>query len=608
MNDASGHQGFQRARAAAAAARDLLSRYPNVCGIGVGTKQVAGHPTEVWCVSVSVVRKVPTGALRAADRIPAEIQGVPTDVLEIGEMRPAVIDPEDHLESYELNTYRPLRGGIKLGYAYASTTGIQPDITNYGTMGCVVLSKEPSPRHLALTNWHVVEALLPHGPIGQPHDGDTSSCCGSTEIIGNVYDYAHDTVTPTSTNIFPVDAAVCSLTAGLQWVAGVAPKASGTGVPPDTIAGVHDLSPSATSTPTPNLAVHKRGARTGLTNGIIVNYDSATPITVGSRSFNGTKLTTDRGGDYYLTLPVMVVQAAPAGPSFAITAATRAKPCQITAPGMTFSNGDTVQIANATGMTDLNGKGYRVGAVNSAAGTFTLSDPTGVPIDSTAFGTYTGGGTVALFAAFSDHGDSGSLIMDAGGNVVGLLISSNSGGTGTPSGALCLACHIQPVLDALKVTLPTSLASPGAQTVPAGNNPYTAITSVVQQNAMAKVQEDLLATQHGVPVARAILAHQREVRSLIRSNRRVAAVWSHISAPDMASGFLDAVRNPDLPIVSIDSAVARRRLTRFAAVLARFGSAELREDLRRIADALVSMVGLTYRQVLARLDEMPVGD
>ncbi len=594
---------YRRAHAAATDARARLSRFPNVVAVGVGTKYVAGSPTETWCISVSVSRKVSAATLAAADRIPAEIDGVPTDVFESGEMQPTATDPVDHLDCYDYTNYRPLRGGIKIGYAYASTTGIQPDITNFGTLGCIVLSKDATPRHLALTNWHVVEGLLPHGPVGQPHDAADTTCCGSNNIIGNVSDYAHDTVTPTSTYIFPVDAAVCALTTGLHWLAGIAPAAIGASVTPDPIVGVNDLSPSGGHTPPANLTVHKRGAKTGPTSATVVNYAFASALTVGTRSINGVKMVSDLNTTYYLTMPVMLVKAAPTGPNVTITAATNANPCQITAPGMTFKNGDTVQISNAAGMTDLNSKFYIVQNAVASTGVFTLKDMTGVPVDATGYGTYTGSGTVALSAPFSLPGDSGSLVMDPSGNAVGLLFSGSKLSPTVPQGGTALVCHIQSVLDALKVTLPTTAGTPGPQTVPASNNAWSAITSVAQQqNAMSMVQEDLMATQHGVAVARALLGHRREVRILVQSNRRVAAVWRHVAAPELVEGFLEAVNNHDLPIVRMDPATTRDHLRRFATILARYGSAELRDDLARMADALIGMVGLTYRQMLTRLD------
>ena len=74
-----------------------------------------------------------------------------------------------------------------------------------------------------------------------------------------------------------------------------------------------------------------------------------------------------------------------------ITAATKASPGVLTSNSHGFSNGDEIFIASVGGMTELNGRNYRV--ANSATNTFTLTDLFGVAINTTSFTTYTSGGT-----------------------------------------------------------------------------------------------------------------------------------------------------------------------------------------------------------------------
>jgi hypothetical protein len=71
----------------------------------------------------------------------------------------------------------------------------------------------------------------------------------------------------------------------------------------------------------------------------------------------------------------------------AITGATKRTTCIVTAPGHTFTAGDTVYIDRVLGMTDLNGHEFTV--ANPVGNTFELSG-----INSTAYGTYTSGGEV----------------------------------------------------------------------------------------------------------------------------------------------------------------------------------------------------------------------
>ncbi|HYR91490.1 MAG TPA: hypothetical protein VE422_45980 [Terriglobia bacterium] len=597
MNDSENANSFERAHAAAERARTFLSGYPNVLSVGVGTKQIAGAATDTWCVSVSVRTKVSADQLPAAALIPSSIDGVPTDVTETGEIGPLMIDPKDGIDSYELNTYRPLRGGIKLGTAWASTAGIEPNLKGMGTLGCIVLTNETPPHHVALTNWHVVFDVLPHGPVGQPHADPGSTCCGSTEMIGNVYKIAQDTFTPPAPNILPVDAALCSLTDGLKWVAAQGTAGRGTSSPTDPMASIRDLK-QTTPAPPPNLAVKKRGARTGLTTGTISNFSTAKTITVGARTFNGFDMTAT-SPPYYLSLPVLQIRA-DLGPIFTINAATLAPTCQLTAPGHTFTNGDIVYVFDVVGMVQLNQTAYKVGTVVPAAGTLTLLDLNGAPINSTAFTAYASGGKVGMFQPFSLPGDSGSIVCDTSNNVVGLLFGGNRGTAKLPPGAIANACHIADVMAEMKVTVPLTAATPGVQTVPANNNPFKAITSASQTHAMAKLQNDLLDTAHGTAIAHAMLAHEREVRELIRTNKRVAARWRRISEPELVEGFLAALFEPALPVVA-NPHDAKRTLNRFADTLMRFASVRLREDLARWRRLLISMLDLTYGEILVSL-------
>jgi len=74
-----------------------------------------------------------------------------------------------------------------------------------------------------------------------------------------------------------------------------------------------------------------------------------------------------------------------------ITAITKANPGVLTSSSHGFSNGDEVYIDSVGGMTEINGRNYRV--ANSTTNTFTLTDLFGSAINTTNFTTYTSGGT-----------------------------------------------------------------------------------------------------------------------------------------------------------------------------------------------------------------------
>ena len=76
-----------------------------------------------------------------------------------------------------------------------------------------------------------------------------------------------------------------------------------------------------------------------------------------------------------------------------ISGATKANPCVITATSHGYSNGDEVYITSVVGMTELNGKYYKI--KNKATNTFELTDIDDVNINSSAFTTYGSAGTAA---------------------------------------------------------------------------------------------------------------------------------------------------------------------------------------------------------------------
>lgn len=61
----------------------------------------------------------------------------------------------------------------------------------------------------------------------------------------------------------------------------------------------------------------------------------------------------------------------------------------------TYANGDWVFVSGVGGMTELNGRFFRVKNVNTGTNTFQLADADNTNVDTTGYGTYTSGGTIA---------------------------------------------------------------------------------------------------------------------------------------------------------------------------------------------------------------------
>ena len=132
----------------------LLTR-PNVVGVGTGYKTVGQRRTKVLCIVALVRRKVPTSDLQPREVIPAHIEGVPTDVLPVGELR-ILQAPTDR--------WRPAPGGVSIGHRHITA----------GTLGVVVRDRAADER-LILSNNHVLancNDAEPGDPILQPGPAD----------------------------------------------------------------------------------------------------------------------------------------------------------------------------------------------------------------------------------------------------------------------------------------------------------------------------------------------------------------------------------------------------------------------------------------------------
>lgn len=132
---------------------DLLSRR-NVVACGIGYKVREGIQTRELSLVVSVTHKVHPSALAPEDLIPAQMDGVPTDVVELGVLR-AFQGPRDR--------WRPVvPPGVSIGHVHISA----------GTFGCLV---QRGGELFILSNNHVLADLnkgKPGDPILQPGPAD----------------------------------------------------------------------------------------------------------------------------------------------------------------------------------------------------------------------------------------------------------------------------------------------------------------------------------------------------------------------------------------------------------------------------------------------------
>src|ERR1035438_4719461 len=105
-----------------------LLALPGVTAVGLGSKETGGRPTGELALKVFVTIKRPADQLTADELIPAEVDGLRTDVIQSGQ-RHLVADPPGAVitDDGEDTRSRPLTGGRR----------IRREDSNYaGTVGC----------------------------------------------------------------------------------------------------------------------------------------------------------------------------------------------------------------------------------------------------------------------------------------------------------------------------------------------------------------------------------------------------------------------------------------------------------------------------------------
>jgi len=113
----------------------ILSK-PNVIGVGTGYKNRGGRAVGDLCVVALVRQKIPRAGLPEDALVPAEVGGVPTDVVQVG-----------HIKALAARTdrWRPALGGVSIGH----------HLVTAGTLGTMVRDATSGER-LILSNNHVL--------------------------------------------------------------------------------------------------------------------------------------------------------------------------------------------------------------------------------------------------------------------------------------------------------------------------------------------------------------------------------------------------------------------------------------------------------------------
>lgn len=231
-------------------------------------------------------------------------------------------------------------------------------------------------------------------------------------------------------------------------------------------------------------------------------------------------------------------------------------------------------------------------------------------------------------AYFSEHGDSGSIVLDAQNRAIGIL--STGPIAGAPPGSSSFACHIGAVLDHLGICIPcnagatghgSSLATDGSglapvavapaqSTLPAGQVvfladgatlhtapqglPTVATPVPVNEEEVRRMRahlEEFRQTRIGPPLHEVFGEVRKEIGYLVRNVRPVKVAWARHQGPAYLAHVLNHIagHTPGIPH-EVKGVTRRALLLRMREVLSVHGSNPLNRALAEYGDVVMEML------------------
>ncbi|MDQ3019716.1 MAG: hypothetical protein M3R36_03980 [Bacteroidota bacterium] len=239
-----------------------------------------------------------------------------------------------------------------------------------------------------------------------------------------------------------------------------------------------------------------------------------------------------------------------------------------TEPGVV---GDTVRKIGCT-------SGLTTGTINSITGS--AADKTGQifvrPIDAETYREKTNGKK-----AFSDLGDSGSVIINEDNYIIGLLWGGDSATFPVDE---TYACHIAAVLEAFR----SGGAEVEIETTPAGRTAQALRNPLFPKRLDLTLREKLIETERGALLVSLFETHQKETLQLINNNRKVTIVWHRYQGPAFTAHIAKSYENADYIIPQqINGISLQELLIKTSSVLKENGSFVLKQAIENHALGII---------------------
>lgn len=189
---------------------------------------------------------------------------------------------------------------------------------------------------------------------------------------------------------------------------------------------------------------------------------------------------------------------------------------------------------------------------------------------------------------FSRGGDSGSALLNASNQIIGLHKSGNNGDNVTAGNFVSHSIGIQEVLDALQtdgfqITIITGTGGDESAMMEASG-------AVAPADPLMIFEERLKQSEPGRVLWETIRGHHREVLRLVNEERPVTVAWRRNQGPAFVAAVVRSARVSTYRIPFEIEGVSRKQTAlAMLAVLRTHGSARLRADLDAHADLLIEL-------------------
>jgi hypothetical protein len=207
--------------------------------------------------------------------------------------------------------------------------------------------------------------------------------------------------------------------------------------------------------------------------------------------------------------------------------------------------------------------------------------------------------------AFSNAGDSGSVVVNASGAIVGLLY-----GGGNPTNAVIntFTTHIATVLTALSgagqaITLSNSPAGGGSDPTPLTRR---RVTGTRLDDILERTLERDPADE---PLIQALRVHFDEMLDLVNHHRAVTVAWHRKQGPAFLGAFMRSVKEPDYRIPQEIEGISRQHaLNAMSVILEEQGSPALKAAIQQYGMAVLYTCGRydTVEEIVQALNQLPI--